>query len=557
MKTFPFRGSAIAIAIAIFLSETTTPDAFLLPSPSSSASASADATAFADAASSSRAFFSKTKHLNIHSRIQILSTLRGGGNGNLSGSGMGIGRDHVKGMITRTNAESDDSSTEGSSEQSIATAALNLVKGCVGSGVLSLPAGVAAIGDVPKAIVPASAIVLTLGTISAYTFHLLGRLTSVAIQENDKKESKQTSSTVNSIGELWEYEVGKSSSWLVSASIFLTCFMTCLAYSIILGDTLSSLAETAGFTGLMSSRRTSILLITLTAVYPLSCLKSLAALAPISLMGNIGILMTCIVMTIRALPGGAYSSTAVAGATNFLQSLPVELRPSFGVTGFRSLRSLLILISMTACAYLVHMVGPEFYQTMKDPSVVRFGILSAVGFGGTALISAFMMCVGFLTFGGACKGMILNNYSTLDKGATLCRLLMGVSLLGSYAFLAKGMRSAFFEIFYKGKEITDKIHYQTMQILIGILTTLALFLGDAGFVVSLTGAVLGSSLIYIIPPYLFLKSTKRRLRDGSLTITSTLKFERLWNKFLICLGVFFAFAGAGMSVANTFFPHLL
>ncbi len=97
-------------------------------------------------------------------------------------------------------------------------------------------------------IVPASAIVLTLGTISAYTFHLLGRLTSVAIQENDKKESKQTSSTVNSIGELWEYEVGKSSSWLVSASIFLTCFMTCLAYSIILGDTLSSLAETAGFT---------------------------------------------------------------------------------------------------------------------------------------------------------------------------------------------------------------------------------------------------------------------------------------------------------------------
>lgn len=108
-----------------------------------------------------------------------------------------------------------------------------------------------------------------------------------------------------------------------------------------------------------------------------------------------------------------------------------------------------------------------------------------------------------------------------------------------------------------GKEITDKIHYRTMQILIGILTTLALFLGDADFVVSVTGAVLGSSLIYIIPPYLFLKSTKRRMTDGSLSTTSTLKFERVWNKFLICLGVFFAVAGAGMSVANTFFPHFL
>mmetsp|Transcript_3235 Transcript_3235/g.6914 ORF Transcript_3235/g.6914 Transcript_3235/m.6914 type:complete len:546 (+) Transcript_3235:94-1731(+) len=545
MKPFPLRGSAIAITIAVFLGETTTPDAFLLPSPS----ASACATAVADAASSSQNFYTREKH----HRIKTLSTLRGGG----SRSG-GVNARRVKSLRNAASSDdmNDDSSKDGSNEQSIPTAALNLIKGCVGSGVLSLPAGVAALGDVPKAILPASAIVLTLGAISAYTFHLLGRLTYVTIDENGKKESKQTS-TINSIGDLWEYEVGKSSSWLVSASIFLTCFMTCLAYSIILGDTFSSLAETAGLTGLMSSRRTSILLITLTAVYPLSCLKSLAALAPVSLMGNIGILMTCIVMTIRALPGGAYSPTAAIGATNFLRSLPAELQPSFGVTGFRSPRSLLILSSMTACAYLVHMVGPEFYQTMKDPSVVRFGILSAVSFGGTALISAFMMCVGFLTFGGACKGMILNNYSTLDKGATLCRLLMGISLLGSYAFLSKGMRSAFYEIFYKGKEITDKIHYRTMQILIGILTTLALFLGDAGFVVSVTGAVLGSSLIYIIPPYLFLKSTKRRTTDGSLTTTSTLKFERLWNKFLICLGVFFAVAGAGMSVANTFFPHLL
>jgi len=36
-------------------------------------------------------------------------------------------------------------------EQTISAAAFNLIKGCVGSGVLSLPAGVAAIGDVPKA----------------------------------------------------------------------------------------------------------------------------------------------------------------------------------------------------------------------------------------------------------------------------------------------------------------------------------------------------------------------------------------------------------------------
>ena len=40
---------------------------------------------------------------------------------------------------------------EGSNKQTIATATFNLIKGAVGAGVLSLPAGVAAIGDVPKA----------------------------------------------------------------------------------------------------------------------------------------------------------------------------------------------------------------------------------------------------------------------------------------------------------------------------------------------------------------------------------------------------------------------
>lgn len=212
---------------------------------------------------------------------------------------------------------------------------------------------------------------------------------------------------------------------------------------------------------------------------------------------------------------------------------------------------------MTATAFLVHMSSPEFYQTLKDGTVGRFGKLSTVGFGLTALISAFMMGVGFLTFGGASKGMILNNYSTLDAGATLCRLLMGVSLLGSYAFLGQALKKALYQIFYKGQEITDKIHYRTTRLLVGTLTALALLIDDAGFVVSLTGAVLGSGLIYIIPSLLFLKSSKRRMEAGTLASTTALKIERWWNRGLIGLGAFLALAGAYMCVLNSFFPHLL
>ncbi len=164
-------------------------------------------------------------------------------------------------------------------------------------------------------LIPACSILLILGTISAYTFHLIGRLTSVVNSESDSDNQ------VTSMGQLWNLEVGSLTSWLVSMAVMLTCFGTSLSYSIILGDTFKSLAQTAGLSGIIATRRFNVAAIALLGVYPLCCLKSLAALAPVSISGVVGIIVTCIVMSIRALPGGAYSTTAAATTTNYLASL--------------------------------------------------------------------------------------------------------------------------------------------------------------------------------------------------------------------------------------------
>lgn len=90
--------------------------------------------------------------------------------------------------------------------------------------------------------VPAIFIFVALGSISAYTFHLIGRLVQVA-----NSESSSTDSKVKSLGQLWDKEIGESTSYLITLACFLVCYGTCLAYSIILGDTFRSLAESAGF----------------------------------------------------------------------------------------------------------------------------------------------------------------------------------------------------------------------------------------------------------------------------------------------------------------------
>ena len=117
---------------------------------------------------------------------------------------------------------------------SLSASTFNLIKACVGSGVLALPAGVAAFADSKQALLPASAMVVGLGGLSAYSFAMLGRLNAAG----------KTVST--SLGNLWENEIGESSSWLVTLSCLLTPLGAALAFSIMLGDMLSSLATTVG-----------------------------------------------------------------------------------------------------------------------------------------------------------------------------------------------------------------------------------------------------------------------------------------------------------------------
>lgn len=56
---------------------------------------------------------------------------------------------------------------------------MNLVKNIVGSGGLSLPAGIAVYGNSPSAIIPALVIIFTMGILNAYSFSLLGRVCAV------------------------------------------------------------------------------------------------------------------------------------------------------------------------------------------------------------------------------------------------------------------------------------------------------------------------------------------------------------------------------------------
>jgi sodium-coupled neutral amino acid transporter 11 len=177
--------------------------------------------------------------------------------------------------------------------------------------------------------------------------------------------------------------------------------------------------------------------------------------------------------------------------------------------------------------------------------------MTLAAFLAVTVINVLTITFGFLTFGGGSDGIILNNYSPKDFGASISRLLVTVSVVGGYPFLMAACRSEALELFAKGKEATRGLKRTATTILISITTALCLVLKDAGFVISFNGSLMGSALIFTFPAMLFLKQTS----TGSVSRSERL--ERMFCRFLVGFGVVTGLMGAATSVLNSYFPHLL
>ena len=217
----------------------------------------------------------------------------------------------------------------------ISNEVFNLVKAIVGVGALSLPAGIAAFGNSPSAVAPALGLITVIGILSGFGFATIGRVCAY------------TGAT--SYREAWSKSAGEGTSWIPSWSATLKTSMACLAISMVLADTFCAL--------LGSDQRTTVLLgLTTLILLPLCWLKDLASLAPFSLLGVVGMLYTGLAMAKRYLDG-SYTKEG----SSLLESVPVDLQPTFGNDGWQSVfhPNSLILVCMLSTAYMAHFNAPK------------------------------------------------------------------------------------------------------------------------------------------------------------------------------------------------------
>jgi len=386
---------------------------------------------------------------------------------------------HQPMYMTASTAAIDARGGEGESggTATIPNEVFNLVKSIVGAGVLSLPAGIAAFGNAPSAMIPAAVLIALMGGISAITFAWIGRVCAVTDSQ--------------SYSEAWDKTVGEKSSWVIALSCVVDCFLGNLSYSMILSDTFVALLASIGFA---VTRSQSLLGVTGLVLLPLCLMKNLSSLAPFSLVGIMGMIYTTVAMAIR------YFGKDYAAGGKFADS--VAATPTFGTSGASAVLSVnaLILTCRLSNAYIAHFNAPKFYRELKNNTLPRFYQVVGWSFGISIALYSIISAMGFLTFGAASNGLILNNYSTKDVLMSFSRIAVTISLLFSYPLLFVGTRDGLLDLFkVPNKDRSVSVLNKYTFGILGVVTALVSQLTDLGLVSSIGGATCGTSLVFIYP----------------------------------------------------------
>lgn len=195
-------------------------------------------------------------------------------------------------------------------------------------------------------------------------------------------------------------------------------------------------------------------------------------------------------------------------------------------------------------ALSLYFSAAKFFIELKDNTIKRYNTVVSSSFGISIAIFSAIASLGFLTFGGGCSGLILNNYSTKDTLMSFSRIAVAISLVFSYPLAFQGARDGVLELF-KIKDRSNKTLNAITVALLTMVTGMALKLKDVSFVLAMAGATLGNALIYVYPA-LMLRGAVKKMDNP----TAGLKREVNFAMTQAGVGIAFGIIGAKMALQS-------
>lgn len=425
-------------------------------------------------------------------------------------------------------------SSKKAARASIPTSVANLVKTVIGSGVLSLAEGVGILSSNRNCLLPANLVTIFFGLVSGYSFLLVSK----ACDATDTVDFTRA----------WSKAVGSNSKWIVDAVTVGMCILAMISYQMILGDSFLSFLHFAGVDeeSTTVTRSTVILAFSLVVLLPLSLLKSLEKLGFTSILGLLGTFWTAYVMLLRYMDG-SYEEDG-----RFYEGLEEKYVPVFDDTDSIFSAKILTLVAVLGTAYCGHVSSGKLYAELQDRSLPRMTVVVSSAYAVCIGLVMAYMNFGYLTFGGASNGYILNNYNTKDGLAISCRLAVGFVVTFTYPLMTLPCRESIFKLSGLNHNDTLLRSIATVLLLAGSTTT-AILTKDLGLIVGYAGAFFGSMLVYIMPGLMYGMVCGKLRRDGNESIW--LKIEQALSYMIVVMGIVVMVLGCAVLSMEAAHPH--
>ena len=435
------------------------------------------------------------------------------------------------------------------------SASANLVKNIVGTGVLTLPAGVARLSDgglsSPEALGLSALLLVAFGAMNAWGFALLGEACA------------RTGATT--YAGVWRASLGPRYAAVPAvASLFLT-FTASVACLSVIADGATDLCSALTGIDYFALPRDAILVALVGAVLaPICSLRSLAPLATPSKIGVVGTVVAAAALLAVAAGGDYAPGGALADATPFPPQLlaaadagladaadaaatSVAARlPSAGGTAF--------FLSLLSNAYLAHYNAPSVYTSLgggdggaagsdaPDASQLdRFYSVVGAAFAASGALFLAITAAGFSTFGVASQPMILNNYASADPLAITARVGFVLCVLFEFPLLERPFRLAIAEL--AGAPPAAALAPAAVAASVALITATALAGVPLDTLSAVGGGTGGALLIYVAPALVALNLDAAADADGGVDGASAAR--RLGLAGL-------AIAGVALGVLGTF-----
>lgn len=358
----------------------------------------------------------------------------------------------------------------------------NMTNTVIGAGVLALPFAFRVSG-------------FLLGNAFLTLICILGATSVYFIVQADQRMGRRFGDIPQSYNTLAMEALGKRGAWLSDAAMVALSFGSLTSYLVIIADLMQPFlsfviwGETEDDAGDGGHRisRTTITLISLILLIPISSLKRMDALKFSSTMALAAI---CYMVILIVVKGGIKLGEGCDGCT---------------VTWARVTTDFFRTIPIICFAFTCHMNILPIFNELENPNPKRYlrvGYTSHfICWCAYALVGTF----GYLTFYGDTKSNIIKNYDADDVAAVIGRGAVSITVSFSYPMIAFPALQVLERVLFCNRPWNSLRHLAICAALSGLCVTLALSVDDISIIFGFTGALASTTLSFILPSLFYLK----------------------------------------------------